>query len=298
MVSLEKIMPNFSAQREGLGKLWQSAKGPLKDTNIGKQNVGKLLTKMNKNLDGFIANQGEKKVAKIMGEKSILLTKKDLANVGSKTISGRFANLGKKLIGKIGTVSRGIPGAALVLSSLGEIGNVVQGFKEGRGLAQIADSACKVTGITVGSAVGAGAAALALGLIASNPVGWVVGGVGLIGAIAGASYGGKIGDKIGDIPAGLIEGLGLSAKKTEEVTTHKVFSSEQQAQKQMTDEQLRIAIFQQLLARNNNPFAALQLNQERYSQEQMTDEQCRMAIIRQLRAKHNDLAFVNPFVAM
>ena len=96
-----------------------------------------------------------------------------------------FASGAAKFLGKMGAVAKGIPLVGVAISTLCELPAIFEGFKEGRGAAQIMKSGAAVTGTTVGSIVGAAAGSLL------GPVGTLIGGA------AGGWLGNIIGDKIG-----------------------------------------------------------------------------------------------------
>ena len=97
-----------------------------------------------------------------------------------------FASGAAKFLGKIGSVAKGFPLVGVAISTLCEIPAIFDGFKEGRGAAQIMKSGAAVTGTTVGSIVGA-----ALGSLIPIP------GMTLVGGAAGGWLGNLIGNKLG-----------------------------------------------------------------------------------------------------
>lgn len=95
------------------------------------------------------------------------------------------ANGAVKFLGKAGQVAKGFPIVGFALNALGEIPDVIDGFKEGRGLSQTAKSTTKIAAGTLGTV-----AALAL---ASNPIGWAAVAIGTVGYLAGNWIGDKVG---------------------------------------------------------------------------------------------------------
>lgn len=109
-------------------------------------------------------------------------------------------------IGKMGTFAASGASALLskgcvAFSALFEIPDIIQGFKEGRGLDQTAQSTVKVGGGVAGGA----AAAIGLGLLLSNPAGWIVGGAIILGSVAGYMLGDKATGFLGHNQKGLFE---------------------------------------------------------------------------------------------
>ncbi|MEI8388916.1 MAG: hypothetical protein WCG23_03415 [bacterium] len=96
-----------------------------------------------------------------------------------------FASGATKFLGKIGSVAKGFPLVGVVISTLCEIPAIFDGFKEGRGAAQIMKSGVAVAGTTVG--------AIALAALAANPVSLTALALGAVGGIAGNWIGDKIG---------------------------------------------------------------------------------------------------------
>jgi len=101
--------------------------------------------------------------------------------------SARFGlvNGAKNFIGRMGAVAKSIPVVGIAISTLFEVPAIIDGFKEGRGAAQIMKAGAAVTGATVGSIVGA-----AIGSVVPVVGTW-------IGGAIGAVVGGQLGDKVG-----------------------------------------------------------------------------------------------------
>ena len=182
---------------------WNWAKTPMNEVNIPKiGNVGGILTKGASKLNGIAeaTKQGE-----LFASKGKTIGR--LAS-GLKTLKGAAAVKGASALEALKGVPKVFAFIPAALETLHQIPEMFEGFKEGRGGAQIGNSAMDVAGVAggawggyaAGSALATGALGLAtaIGLI-SNPVGWVVGGVALAGGIGGAIAGTKIGKKIGSI---------------------------------------------------------------------------------------------------
>lgn len=108
-----------------------------------------------------------------------------LGKAAKSSLKAGFFNGTKSLLGRLGALSNKIPVAGAFIAAITEVPDVIDGFKEGRGLAQIAKSVTKVGAAGVGAAIG-------------GAIGSVVPVVGTaIGAIAGGFVGDLIGDKIG-----------------------------------------------------------------------------------------------------
>jgi len=96
----------------------------------------------------------------------------------------------------IGGMKEAIAGSKLftkgnfALAALSEAPDLVQAFKEGRGINQAAQSTVKV-GASAAAGIAATAGAVALGVI-SGPVGWAALGVGLVGSMVGYTAGDKL----------------------------------------------------------------------------------------------------------
>lgn len=125
----------------------------------------------------------------VVFQKAAGLAEKGIAKVAEGAAEGSlkagFASKASAFLGRMGNVSTKIPVIGVALTALCELPAVFEGFKEGRGLAQIAKSATAVTGATVGSIAGAAVGSLL------GPVGTWVGGA------VGAMVGNWVGDKIG-----------------------------------------------------------------------------------------------------
>lgn len=127
----------------------------------------------------------------VIFQKAAGLAEKGIAKVAEGAAEGSFkagfASKASTFLGQMGKVAKGIPIVAVAINTLFEIPAVIEGFKEGRGLAQIMKSGAAVSGTTIGSIVGA-----ALGTLVPIPaVGTWVGGA--VGAMVGNWAGNKIG---------------------------------------------------------------------------------------------------------
>lgn len=125
----------------------------------------------------------------VVFQKSAELAEKGIAKFAEGAAEGSLkagiASKATSLLGKMGAVSKKIPVIGVAISAALELPDVVEGFKEGRGAAQVMKSGSVVTGTTVGAVVGA-----ALGSFIPGP-GNIIGGI--VGGIAGEWLGRKLG---------------------------------------------------------------------------------------------------------
>lgn len=134
-----------------------------------------------------------------------------LAENGGKGFFGKALEFlgikGVALFSSAKGIARGIPLAGVALTALFEIGDVAQGFKEDRGIAQTAKSVGNVAGSTAGVVLGAAAAvstAAAAGAAVGTAIcplaGTIAGGaIGLIAGAIGAAVGYSASDAIGGL---------------------------------------------------------------------------------------------------
>lgn len=119
----------------------------------------------------------------------------------------------------IKAVPRGLPLVGTAISAALEFPDVWNSFGKGpeggRGVNQLIESGTSVAGAAAGATVGAAAAGVGLALLASNPVGWVVGAVGLAGAAIGGALGYNVGDAVGSFAGDLLAGAGVGKTKAE-----------------------------------------------------------------------------------
>lgn len=109
-------------------------------------------------------------------------------------------------LGKMGGVAAGggvFTKGNVAIAAAFEATDVIEGFKEGRGIRQTVQSATKV-GAGVAGGLAATAGAVALGVI-SGPVGWAALGIGAVGSAIGYMVGGKATSFLGHNQKGLFE---------------------------------------------------------------------------------------------
>lgn len=163
------IIPGISGIREKISTL--------------KTSIGDHLPTMPKFMQGSVGDTAIFQKASGLAEKGIA---KVAEGAAEGSLKASFASKATSFLGKMAKVSKGIPVVGVALSTLCEVPALVQGFKEGRGAAQIMKSGSAVTGTTVGSIVGA-----ALGTMIPIPGMTFVGGA--IGAMVGNWAGNKLG---------------------------------------------------------------------------------------------------------
>jgi hypothetical protein len=169
------------------------------------EKAGEVATK-NVAAEGFVA----KWAGKIAGYVAPAADKtKDFLGKMNKVASGALESSAK------GSSKLFTKGNVAIMAAF-EAPDVIEGFKEGRGIRQTIQSATKVgTGVAGGLAatVGAGMAAAALGL---TPAGWVIGAVGLVGGAIGYMVGDKATSFLGKNKKGLFEKEAPQAVATEQ----------------------------------------------------------------------------------
>lgn len=163
------IIPGISGIRERISTL--------------KTSIGEHLPTMPKFMQGNVGDTVIFQRASGLAEKGI---SKVAEGAAEGSLKASFATKATSFLGRMGTVSKSIPVVGVALSSLLELPAIYDGFKEGRGAAQIMKSGSAVSGTTVGSVVGA-----TIGSFILPGAGTFVGGA--IGAMAGNLAGNKLG---------------------------------------------------------------------------------------------------------
>ena len=148
-----------------------------KATKVGT--MGETLTKKSAEYAGKAGTAG----SRTLTQTGNLVASKSTGYAGSA-----LEFLGKR---SAGAVTGGVAAAAFEVFD--EYSEVKQGFKEGRGLAQLGQSTVEVAGTGVGAGLGV-AAGMAIGAL-GGPLGIIAGG--LIGGWLGEKFGNKIGDNVG-----------------------------------------------------------------------------------------------------
>jgi len=125
---------------------------------------------------------------------------------GAESMIGKAAIGTKGFLGKMTGVAEGgglfSKGNAAFAAAF-EAPDIIEGFKEGRGLAQTAQSGTKV-GAGIAGGLAATAGAVTLGLI-SGPVGWAALAVGVVGSAVGYMLGDKATSFLGHNKKGLFD---------------------------------------------------------------------------------------------
>jgi len=161
---------------------------PLAGTEENPNVIGRNLNKAQKYFDGVATKEMDKGI-KVAKEASKTLGK-EAVEEGAKTeikvgLKGTIARHASKFLGGVARTAKAVPILGAVIESAMQIPDVIEGFKEGRGLAQLAKSATMVGGSTLG--------ALALAAMATNPLGLAGMGLAVVGGIAGTWVADKVG---------------------------------------------------------------------------------------------------------
>lgn len=178
-------IPNF------ISSPWQWAKAPVEGMKIGSYSVGNGVNNAANGFSSFVNTKGSSLASKISNP--------GLANKFTALKTG-IATRGAGFISSLNQVPRGIPVLVAGLETIKQVPQVFEGFKQGRGGAQLGNSAIDVASVTAGAwggfAAGAKAGALATSWTA-NPL--IIGAGTIIGGLGGAFLGTSVGKKVGNV---------------------------------------------------------------------------------------------------
>ena len=195
-----------------------------------------ITTKMPKCLQGTV---GDTAVFQNAAYKSTLALNAIRGSAVEGSTKFALVNGAKNFLGRMGTVAKGIPVVGAALSVLCEVPNIIEGFKEGRGAAQIMKSGAAASGVTIGSIVGG-----AVGTLIPIP------GMTFVGGAIGAMVGGWFGDKVGG-------GIWGSNKGTTQEQAQPATVAVQQPHAQFGSKTLRNGAVAPIPFDFNNPYAGI-----------------------------------------